>query len=429
MKRIFAAIISLMLLIISCSPTEPINSLTLSVDVSCTEAWLNIKASNVSLPQILEVTRNGETAFSVTLSANDTTLYDSTLSPNKPYTYQAAISSIRNPVSSNKVTATTLDTTNHNFSWQTYTLGDAGAGSSVLNDIAIINDTLAYAVGEIYVNDYTGNPDPYPYCLAKWNGKTWSFKKLYYKDKDYQGNEFISVLSNIRGILALSSTDIWFAAGSIFHWSGIDSIAEFSYRILTPSGLLPGINKLWGNSNNNIYGVGNLGSIVHYTNGNWQKIESGTTSQIYDIWGIENPKHEKIIYCGVLDVLLKLNQQNEVLLIKLPYNTYFWSVWFDSPYKLYGSGNGIYENSNNKWDRVDLLGDRAVSKIRGIGYNNIFGAGTYGLIAHFNGWSWQSYNIAETAQGAYTNLSVKNRIMIAVGFNNGKAIITVGKRN
>jgi len=56
-----------------------------------------------------------------------------------------------------------MDTTSHDFRWEIYTLGD-GTGSSCLYDVAIINETLAYAVGEIYRNDTTFN-------VAKWNGK------------------------------------------------------------------------------------------------------------------------------------------------------------------------------------------------------------------------------------------------------------------
>ncbi len=226
-----------------------------------------------------------------------------------------------------------------------------------------------------------------------------------------------------NAVAVLNDTTIWIASNNsqIAIWNGNKQTGIMCLPV--------SVSKMWAENKNWVYTVGALGQIGHYTNGNWQKIESGTTSQIYDIWGLENPKYEDVIYCCVLDNLLKINQQNEVSQFKLPNYIYFWSVWFDSPYKLYGSGNGIYENSNNKWNRIDLLGDRAVSKIRGTDYNNIFGAGTYGLITHFNGSSWYAYNITKSAQGAYTNLSVKDRIMIAVGFNNGKAIITIGKRN
>jgi len=53
-----------------------------------------------------------------------------------------------------------LDTTSHNFTWTLQRLG--GASGSVLYDVAIINDTLTYAVGEMYLNDSTGQIDLHP---------------------------------------------------------------------------------------------------------------------------------------------------------------------------------------------------------------------------------------------------------------------------
>jgi len=42
------------------------------------------------------------------------------------------------------------DTTSHNLSWTQYTFGGAGtAGSSYFNDVAIINDTDIWAVGQV----------------------------------------------------------------------------------------------------------------------------------------------------------------------------------------------------------------------------------------------------------------------------------------
>jgi len=61
------------------------------------------------------------------------------------------------------------DTTNHEFTWQTFTLGDGG--SSVLYDVAIINDTLAYAVSvfplatlhtvQSFMNSHNNEHPPY----------------------------------------------------------------------------------------------------------------------------------------------------------------------------------------------------------------------------------------------------------------------------
>jgi hypothetical protein len=73
-----------------------------------------------------------------------------------------------------------MDTTSHNFTWQIDTLGDGGG--SVLYDVAIINNTLAYTVGEIYKRDSVGNWDPLPSGLALWNGRSWSSRKVANED-------------------------------------------------------------------------------------------------------------------------------------------------------------------------------------------------------------------------------------------------------
>ncbi|GAB6283729.1 MAG: hypothetical protein STSR0008_25320 [Ignavibacterium sp.] len=57
-----------------------------------------------------------------------------------------------------------MDTTSHNFSFETWTFGGE-AGSSVLYDVAIIDENNIWAVGEIRISDTTSeaktaNPQP-----------------------------------------------------------------------------------------------------------------------------------------------------------------------------------------------------------------------------------------------------------------------------
>ncbi|MGB9664445.1 MAG: hypothetical protein ACPL25_05950 [Ignavibacteria bacterium] len=61
-----------------------------------------------------------------------------------------------------------MDTTSHEFSWEITYLGDGG--SSVLYDVAIINENNIWAVGEIYMNDSLGRPEPNAYNAIHWDG-------------------------------------------------------------------------------------------------------------------------------------------------------------------------------------------------------------------------------------------------------------------
>ncbi len=44
--------------------------------------------------------------------------------------------------------------------------------------MAIIDENNIWAVGEIYLNDSTGQPDPHPYGIIHWNGTEWNVQKL-----------------------------------------------------------------------------------------------------------------------------------------------------------------------------------------------------------------------------------------------------------
>jgi len=104
-------------LVISCNTTEPPPSnqkLTLTAeDASCTEAWLNLKTDNISLPTEVTIKQNDSIVSVSNINSSDTTLYIENLLPNQTYTFKTIIQSTNQK--SNSVSVTTLDTTSHNF--------------------------------------------------------------------------------------------------------------------------------------------------------------------------------------------------------------------------------------------------------------------------------------------------------------------------
>lgn len=60
------------------------------------------------------------------------------------------------------------------------------------------------------------------------------------------------------------------------------------------------MNKIWGSSSNDLYVVGNSGNIARYNGSSWTKIESGTTANINDIWGvIDQINNQQMVYVAV----------------------------------------------------------------------------------------------------------------------------------
>jgi hypothetical protein len=322
------------------------------------------------------------------------------------------------------------DTTSHDFTWQIDTLGDA---SGILYDVAIINDTLVYAVGEIYLNDSSGILESTPYGLAIWNGKSWKLKRIFAKYPN--SNTPLRPL----GILSFSATDIWFAWGDIFQWNGKSDtviIHRVTIESTNPNPVLdPGqtINRLCGSSNNNIYGVGGNGGIVHYNNTDWQKLDSKTNTDIQDIYGVINKSTGQYeAYCAVTDFfqpkerkVLKITNTTQVDSIPWTPNKNVNSVWTIDGSFLYAGGDGLYENSSGTWKQINYGANKYIQHIRGSSANNIVVVGDAGLVVHYNGSTWRTFPFDFNT--AFNSVAVTDNMIVAVG-TNGKAIIAIGKK-
>ena len=166
-----------------------------------------------------------------------------------------------------------LDTTSHNFMWEVDTLGGY---SSFLNDVVIINENNIWAVGYIKVPDPDSSFNGTGFELfnaAHWNGNEW---------------ELIRIINSatLYSIFYFSENDIWVTKyGYPVHWDG-NSWTQYN---LTDMGIegSPG-QGIWGTSSDNIYFVGDNGSIVHYNGIDFTEMNSGTDVDLKNIVGNEN---------------------------------------------------------------------------------------------------------------------------------------------
>jgi len=318
----------------------------------------------------------------------------------------------------------TMDTTSNNWTFQTFTFG-GGGGSSVLNDVAIINDTLAFAVGEIYLKDSTtGQPDPQPYNLAVWNGSDWKLQKIPYY---YQGQPFYGP---IYSVFAFGAGNIWFGIGNMIHWDG----QLFNSVELPPSVWGPHrINKIWG-AGSNLYIVGDGGSIARYDGGVWTKIESGTNTDIDDACGITNPTTGKVeVYCAVTNFfqpadkrILRITDGDKVDSVSWSTGRDVVSVWTPDGSHLYACGDGVFENLAGTWREMKTGASIYTNCIRGNAPNDIVVVGGYGFIAHWNGASFRIYPPAMDV--IYTSVAITGNLIVAVGTTGAKAVVTIGRR-
>lgn len=330
------------------------------------------------------------------------------------------------------------DTTSHEFIWQKDELGDGEA--SILRDVSVISENDVWAVGEIYLKDSTGQFVYPPFGVAHWNGFNWELKKLPVKALDY--TSFLTP----TGIYAFSSDDIWFCSGGIHHYNGkeirsfwVNRFPGNKYAILDSG---QSVEKVWGTSDTNIWAVGRHGSIVHYDGTSWQKLESGTIQDLQDIWGAKNSITEEYeilaiagnIYESYDKEILKINSNNVEEISTEGINWALDAVWFDPGRVYYAVGAGIY--SKKTMDKKEIwtgpgLGVTRYSShaVRGNHAHDVFVAGAFGDVLHYNGINWYSYHSSTAlSQGSYYSIAVYKDWVFAVGHNYDKAVILRGKR-
>lgn len=348
---------------------------------------------------------------------------------------------------SNELSLTTMDTTSHNFTWQTFEFG-IQTNVSRLFDVAIINENDIWAVGEIYMNDSLGNPDPNAYNAVHWDGTNWEPRK-------------INMLSNcnpvtfppLKSIWAYSGNNIVFTSGGSIGWFNGTNI-NLDCRV---NPLLTGaINKILGNSSNDLYVVGGSGSIAHYNGNGWIKLESGTNLFLTDIAVSRN---NEIHICGlnmatVDGVIIKSdNGTNFNTLVEsdnIPPGQLFKpklygtisSICFDQSNTLYAAGNIVYQYKFGRWDYLRSLPENYIGgnpgtfyrgyvyKIRAAASNDIWIAGDRNTLRHFNGSTWQQIGTPYDPQVdlVWRGMESKGNVTVVVGSHNNKAMIMMLKR-
>ena len=453
---ILLVFVSYIFLLTSCDTTEPKKKekpkagIELQIEnVNCTEARVKVNIETTTLPIKFELyqcfnkhSNNDSTIITANINRYDTTLIVNNLLPNKTYTFTASIKTSN--FISNTLTVTTADTTSHNFTWESFRFGDRG--SSELYDVAIINENNIWAVGNIHTED-TGkwNADSTkwltPYNAVHWDGNTWELKRIMFYIDPFQPDAGRTA-SIATSIFAFDENDFIISSNvqmAFFNVANSYRVAKMNFKWEN----LFTINSIWGTSSKDFYVVGNGGNIAHYNGSSWAKIESDTDLNIKDIWGDYNSatgKWEVLAaaraYSEYRTAILQITNSRAVSHpIADIGNVLLGTTWFLSNKVYYVSGMETYKKQRldgKPWgenNSLDPGGWPDVHKIRGNNFNDIITAGGFGAIMHYNGVSWKSYyNKTKLGYGNYNSVTIKNDLVVAVGYDNVSGAIIIGKR-
>jgi hypothetical protein len=307
--------------------------------------------------------------------------------------------------------------------------------------VAIINDTLAYAVGEIYKRDSVGNWDPLPYNLVKWNGQRWQLLRIqFYTFCGQAGTGSYPA----KSIFAFGPDDIWIGmnGSQVVRWNGQTQ----SSPECTPVS----INKLWGENPSSIWAVGNNGQIAHYDGVRWRRIESGTGVDLLDVHG--SPDGYVVWACG--------HYSSNVQTVLLLQRSGRWGVIYDGPMRdRTDSLSGAYESIYAPNARLVYVatGSRSIiyraltntrgeakgvimpptfasvpKSIRGNGVNDWVVAGVFNVLGHFNGYAVKHFQELYDIDGRLLSVAQRQNVVMAVGYSyhpvHSKGVVIRGTR-
>lgn len=444
-KFIFTFFVISVLALIGCDSNEPEENSKFKLaveDVSCTEAWLKISNAKGGM---ITLKRDDKEIMQFKLTGTDTIVVDDSLLPNKSYQYEALSG---NWILSNKTSATTMDTTSHNFVWQTYIFGEPAAGSSYLNDVAIIDEENIWSVGKIGMLDSLGQIDYAGFNGIKWDGEKWELKRIQFYTICGQNHKTpypakSSTLFDVKKLL-VSMYDSQIT--TLYNDKQIEThCLSWPFEI----------SKGWCLGSNELFLVGSDGYILHNSNNIWQKIESGTELYLSDIYGKDN----NVFVCASDGnngggLVLKKNGnkfeklvESKIVSASQVFKPYLFgtigSLWVDEGSSLYVGGANLYRYKLNKWEYMKgLQGNKAyensnakyrgyITGIRGNTANDFFICGDRNTLLHYNGYSWQQIGYPYDPQSdiIWQAVEAKGNTAVAVGMVGSKAIIMMMKRD
>ncbi len=338
---------------------------------------------------------------------------------------------------SHNLTECCLDSTSHDFEWFIDTLGIYG---SWIHDITIIDSNNIWAVGQIVMSETYDDI----YNVAHWNGLAWELFRItvppYY------------VFSEPYSIFALSPTDIWIGSNVPKRYNG-----EFWYQVLPEDGWENGwnfdgyIRKIWGTSDDNLYFIGDNGSIVNYNGIDYTLMESGTSVNLVDIHGTIDGEH--VFVSG-------WNYEGGTVVLELNSEIDGWQVIYEDDsipqpdigdygdiYSIevidtilfcltaYGIWKYDYTDSSTSFLPSDVTNsdELQIEAIEANGQNDLVLIASSGELIHYNGTSWYLDNFIRSY---LNNCNVQlccgsffNDIITGAGYCNNKAVIFRGYRN
>lgn len=316
------------------------------------------------------------------------------------------------------------DSTSQDFTFEVKRFGKPGP-SSLFFDVWLFDENNIWAVGDVTLEDPSEPVNGKEYNIMQWNGKEWKGR----------GKLFNS--AGIQGIWALDTGRVYMSPGIALVYKG----GEYKWADFSKMGFenWQSMERTWANSEDNVWGVGAWGEVVHYDGNTWKRLDFDQQWYFYSITGsmttgiayalARNSEHKMII--------VKLqNSTSEIIYTSSPQYTKYdgWALTLANEKELYIGNNPIWKlNIETKAMQVLFTPSEYTSLVACYAESPIdiyFYGFNYSsdVLVHYNGKRFKEFALPGRSD-APEGIKAASNIAAAVSFAGNQAqIITIKRR-
>jgi hypothetical protein len=174
-----------------------------------------------------------------------------------------------------------------------------------------------------------------------------------------------------------------------------------------------GLSDVWGSSSNDVFAVGESGTILHYDGNSWNVMSSGTTDDLYGVWG---SSWDDVFAVGESGTIL---HYDGVSWSEMARDSTGWlaEVWGSSGSDVFAVGDEgtILHYDGVSWSAMNSGTTDGLSGVWGGGRYDVFAVGDPGTILHYDGTSWTAMS-SGTAFSLHDVWGSSGRDVFAVGW-------------
>lgn len=280
--------------------------------------------------------------------------------------------------------------TSHDYEWTVDTLYTPGALQLMIAGIWGTNENNVWVVG---------HSDETKYQAWHWDGKQWENQYLLFAGHPH----------SLKAIYGFSESNVWAVGVDYRNYPAISHrslITHYDGNVWALEGGIdaPECLSVWGSDLSGLFVGCDSGIVLHFDGSQWKKQYTGTHAQILSIKGTGADQIYAIgaglddlnPYDSTFYYFFKYNDNHWNILdsfIKYPYSPtdkFGENLWISPEGNIYTAGNdGLFRWNENAWTR---LRTEQLFGIGGTGWSNIFVAGPWNNMYHFNGQSWRRYD-------------------------------------